>query len=621
MRNATAALWAEVSGLTWRDRTTDTVMVGASLYNREVQVQQLYIKQRDNQLTLSGEFAWPERWSLLSIAAFRGDISASINDLGEFARLFGWTSSDFAGTVTARGSIDARAGNLGGQLSVSGNSLVLFRSPVESLDLKIALAESRLEITQFELHQRDDFLRAEGSLALTADHAYTGSAQCSVGELANYRGFLPPAFLPFAPAGAATAEWKGRGASETDSGTLHLRGRGLRDVEGRFAPFDAELEADYSPDNLFFRQFHFWNPRADLNAFVTVAKDYFHVQDLQLSLNNRPRLQGNVYLPVSIAQIRSGSGWLSGLSADPFFDVALNLDVIDLAEFSGAVKTKADMSGTAAGKFQLSGTPASLQAQHEFHLHDFILDGTPALSTDAEAKLSLGMANFKVSALLRSSERVQIEGAVPLQLQKGNGSYSLATDGSLSASVDFPAIFLANLPPWLSSGIFTRGILSGKVRVSDSVKQPLITGSFNLIDGKLLQGWNVSAGVNFQGRNATINFARIAQGTADISAKGEIDFKDPAQIDVALTSATPLDVGALGSGDCVSGLELDTVAPLNPVAVAVNQIDLRGGFFAPVWTINLTRRPTSDSDGVTQTFALCRDGKTLSLAVAPARFP
>ena len=37
------------------------MMIGAALYNRTIQVEQLYIKQRNNQLTLSGEFGWPEK--------------------------------------------------------------------------------------------------------------------------------------------------------------------------------------------------------------------------------------------------------------------------------------------------------------------------------------------------------------------------------------------------------------------------------------------------------------------------------------------------------------------------------------------------------------------------------
>jgi hypothetical protein len=620
LRNATAALWAEVSGLTWRDRTADTVMIGASLYNREVQVEQLYIKQRDNQLTLNGEFPWPEHWSLLTIPAFRGDLSATINDLGEFARLFGWAASDFAGTLTARGSVDARSGKFGGQLSASGNSLVLFRSAVESLDLKIAIAESRLEVTQFELHQGEDFFRAEGNLALTADHAYTGSAQCSVGELENYRGFFPAAYFPFDLAGSASAEWKGRGANDKDSGHLHLRGRDVRDVDGALTPFEAEVEADYSPDNLFFRQFHFWNPRADLSAFVTVAKDYFHLQDLRLTLNNHPRLRGNLYLPVSAAKIRGGSSWLSALSNDPFFDIDLALDGADLAEFSAAVKTKADMSGSASGKLQLSGTPASLQGQTEFHGRDLVLDGSAAWTADLDARLAFGIANFKASALFRSSDPIKAEGAVPLQLQKRDAGYGFATDGALSATLDFPAVFLANVPQFLSAGVFTRGILSGKLTVSDSVQQPLVTGNFNLIDGKLLGGSSISAGTTFQGRRGTIEYARIAQGNADISAKGEIDFKDAAHIDLALIPNMPLDVGASGSGECVGGLELDAPATDSVLAVAVNRFDFRGGLFEP-WTIQLTQQAPTDSEAATKSLSFCREGKTLTLAVTQTWFP
>ena len=235
LRNATAALWAEVSGLTWRDRTADTVMIGASLYNREVQVEQLFIKQRNNQLTLNGEFAWPERLSDWMKPAFRGDISASINDLGDFARLFGLSPSDFAGQLSANGNVSAREGKVGGQLSVSGDSLVLFRSPIESLELKLDLEESRLTVTQLELRQQDDFLRVEGNFALTGDRSYTATAQTSVTDVANYAGFIPAGFPPVA--GSLAAEWKGRGANGNDSGTWHARGRNLRVAEGALVAF------------------------------------------------------------------------------------------------------------------------------------------------------------------------------------------------------------------------------------------------------------------------------------------------------------------------------------------------------------------------------------------------
>jgi len=623
LRNATAALWAEVSGLTWRDRTADTVMIGASLYNRQVQVEQLYIKQRTNQLTLSGEFGWPEQLSDWMKPAFRGDISASINDLGDFARLFGWSPTDFAGKLAANGNVSAREGKLGGQLSVAGRSLVLFRSPIDSLEVNLGLEESRLTIPRFELRQKDDFFHGEGNFALTGDHSYTATVRTSVTEIANYAGFIPPQFLPFAVGGSLAAEWKGRGANGSDSGTWHALGRSLRVGEGALVPFDAEFEADYSPDNIFFRQLHLWNEHADFSAFVTAAKDYFQVQDLRFSLNGRPRLQGNVFLPLSAQKIRQTSRWLEAFSADPFFDVDLALEPIDLAELAAAVKTKRDMTGQASGQIQLSGTPASLQAKTEFHLRDFVLDGSPALTADVETRLALSMANFKANATARGSDPVRVEGAFPVRLEKLENGYGLKTEGPLSVTANFPAIFLAKLPSYLSRGIFTRGILSGNVTISDSLQQPLITGAASLIDGHLLRGSTLSAGVTFKGRNAIIDFVRWQEDGADISARGEIDFRDVAAIKSRLVSnAALIESGVLEPGDCISGVEFSGAVLSAQPSARIQEIHLSNSLFARTATVSFSSPDVLESP---QSFSFCfgseSHGKTLTLKTAPSVSP
>jgi hypothetical protein len=626
LRHATASLWAEISGLTWRDRTADTVMIGASLYNREVQVEQLYIKQRNNQLTLTGEFGWPENLTDEFKPAFRGDLSASINDLGEFARLFGWSPPDFAGQLSASGSVSAREGKLAGQVSITGNSLILFRSPIESLEIKLDLEESRVAITQFELRQTGDFFHGEGSFALTGDRSYSGAFQTSVAEIANYRGFIPQQILRFPLEGSVSAEWKGRGANDGGSGTFQARGRNLRVADGPLIPFEVELQADYSPESIFFRQFHFWNQHADLSGFVNATKDYFQVQELQLTLNARPRVQGNFFLPLSVRRLRETSSWLAALSADPFFDVDLTLDALDLAELAAAVKTKSDLSGQANGQLQLSGTPASLQGKTEFHLRDFVVDNSPALTIDLNAGLALGMATVKASAVARASDPLKFEGSIPLQLAKHDADYVLASNGPLSATLSFPAIFLAKLPTFISRGIFTRGILSGNLNLSDSVQTPLITGSVNLVDSQLLRGPTISAAMTFKGRNAIIDFAHVKEQDADVSARGEIDFQNLAELrlrllpNVSLTEPIGLD-----PGDCVSSVAF-YISPAALLSGSVPQIDLTGNFSGSGWTISLSHGRPGDQDGADRTvspqaFRLCRDGKTLSLGIAPALFP
>jgi hypothetical protein len=635
LRNATAAIWAEVSGLTWRDRTADTVMIGASLYNRSIQIEQIYIKQRNNQLTLSGEFGWPERLSDWLQPAFRGDISASINDLGDFARLFGWSPSDFAGKLAADGSVSARDGKLGGQLSVSGHSLVLFRSPVESVEMKLDLEESRLNITQFEFRQKDDFFRGKGNFALSNDRSYTATAQISVAEIANYSGFLPSqVLLPFPVAGSLTAEWQGRGANGSDSGTWHARARNLRVAEGALLPFDAELAADYSPDNIFFRQFHLWNQHAELAAFVTVAKDYFQVQELRFDLNGRARVQGNVFLPLSADKIRRTSRWLEAFSADPFFDVDLTFEPIDLAELAAALKTKRDMTGWVNTQVQLSGTPASLQGKTEFHLQDFVLDGSPGLTADAELRLGLGMVNFKAVAVARGSDPVKIEGVLPLRLDKGDAGYALSADGPLSTTLNFPAIILAKLPRYLSRGVFTRGILSGNLTIGDSVRQPLITGGVNLVDAQFLRGPAISAGLVFKGRNAAIDFVHLRGAETpvydnptppvDVSARGEIDFVDPDDIKLKISPSVTVLASSpgLGADDCVSSVEFYP----SPVSRSlpsrqIQEIGLDGNVHTGSFRISF---PNPNGIDPPEIFPFCHDttakGKTL-LLVAPSFSP
>jgi len=519
-------------------------------------------------------------------------------------------------------SVNAREGKLGGHISVTGNSLVLFRSPIESLEMKLDLEESKVTITQLELRQTGDFFHGEGNFDLAGEHAYSGAFQTSVAQIANYRGFIPQGFVPWSLEGAVAAEWKGGGANNDVSGTFHARAHNLRPTDGALLPFDVELEADYSPGSIFFRQFHFWNEHADLSAFVGVAKNYIHAQGLRFDLNGNPRVYGNVFAPISARKLREGSSWLAALSADPFFDVDLTIDAVDLTEFAAAVKTKPDLSGQASGKLQLSGVPGSLQGKSEIHLRDFVLDNSPALSADADASLSFGIAYLKTSVTVRGSGPVNLEGSIPIQLEKHDAGFALASNGPLSATVNFPTLLLANVPRFISHGVFTRGILSGNVNLSDSVQHPLVFGSANLVDGQLLRGSSISAGINFKGRNALIEFAHLKERDADISARGEIAFEDISDIRISLSpSASLTPIMALSSEDCVGDVAFHASPAVARMSGLVNQINLRGNLTGSGWTIYLHQEKVLDSENADLIFPLCRDGKTLSLGLEPSLFP
>jgi hypothetical protein len=432
--------------------------------------------------------------------------------------------------------------------------------------------------------------------------------------------------MPWTLEGSVTAEWKGRGANGGGSGTFQAHAKNLRIANGPVVPFDADLEADYSPESIFFKQFHFWNEHADLSAFVGIAKNYVQAQGLRFDLNGRPRVYGNVFVPISARKLSESSSWLTALSPDPFFDVDLTVDALDLTEFATAVKTKSDLAGSANAKLQLSGTPESLQGKSEIHLSDFVLDNSPALTADLDASLAFGMANLKANVAIRGSNPLKLEAAVPVQLEKHENEFALTSNGPLSATVNFPALFLAKLPSYISHGFFTGGILSGNLNVSDSVRHPLITGSVDLTDGQLLRGLTISAGVTATGGEATINFLHWKEREADISARGKIGFRSLSNYHLTLWPNVSLSpTMALREDDCVGAVALYASPSVALLTGVVNQIDLSGNLSGSEWTISLSQEPpnpdNNDQFVSPQTFPICRDGQTLSLGLTPSLFP
>jgi len=161
-------------------------MLGAALYNRRIQLQQLYIKQQANQFTLSGEAAFPSSVSGWLSPDFRGNISASIDELGDFAALFGANAGDFAGKITIDGAMDTRDRKFGGRLMVEGASLTFFKTAIDNLSAKLNLKATDLEIEQLAMTHKNDSLSGQGKIDLSHEHNYSGTLEARLNNLLDY---------------------------------------------------------------------------------------------------------------------------------------------------------------------------------------------------------------------------------------------------------------------------------------------------------------------------------------------------------------------------------------------------------------------------------------------------
>jgi len=157
LKDATCSVWLELTGLQWKNRAADTLMFGAILFNRQLDLQQLYIKQRSNEVTMSGETALRADWLN---ADFRGDVTATINDIGALAQLFGARESDFAGRLSVEGSVKTRERKVSGQLVAAGRDLTIFGAAVDSLTSRVIVDQTKLTIDDFELRRGSDSTKA-----------------------------------------------------------------------------------------------------------------------------------------------------------------------------------------------------------------------------------------------------------------------------------------------------------------------------------------------------------------------------------------------------------------------------------------------------------------------------
>lgn len=183
---ATGSLWMELTAPAWRDRQADVIMLGLSLYARQIELQQLYIKQKKNQLTLSGESSFPTTPSGWLRPDFRGNVSASIEDLGDFASIFGGDRTHFAGRIAVEGTLNARDRNIGGNLSANGSGLTMFKNSIDEFHAQLGLKRNEVEITQLELKRKNDWLQAQGKVQTSADYTYSGSIDASVSNIGEY---------------------------------------------------------------------------------------------------------------------------------------------------------------------------------------------------------------------------------------------------------------------------------------------------------------------------------------------------------------------------------------------------------------------------------------------------
>jgi hypothetical protein len=527
--DGTASIWMEASDFAWRARRADTVMLGATYYDRRLEVDQLYVRQRQNELTVNGELLWPKELKSWAQLPFRGHLNATIPDLNGFAQLFGASASDFFGALTAHGEVDLVDPEASGRLAWEGQEVTFRGVPLDSLGGSLRLHGRELTLESLEARHADDFLRAEGTVELASAHHFSGRLTGAINDLGAYAPLLPAGWRSGKIAGGATFDWRGDGTMAAHSGTVQLFAHGLQlPVAPLRMPLDLTLEGSYSPKSIFFRTFRLASDRFSLGGFLLLGGNFVELQAFELALAGTPRVSGTLFLPFGLERWRESRSFFAAFDADQKFDVDLLMDHLDLAKLGTALGEQSFGSGILDGKLAAFGPLRALQVTTSWHLENFGSASSPN-TIDFDGRLEGARLEAQATAKFGVSDPITAAVSLPLRLEKKRWETGtlLNQDQLLSATIQCPALFLETLPNELNRSA-GRGLVTGKIAWSGKPAAPAIGGEAHLfnLSFRLPPPWPevtaLDAQINFSDRAAVANIVRCEIDSIPIEVRGRL---------------------------------------------------------------------------------------------------
>jgi hypothetical protein len=271
-RSASASLRVEAREFQWKERRFESLIAGATLVNRRVQVQQFELRQSRNLLRLSGESALPEanvttvpegligRAMALLQAGFTCTIDARLEDLKALGQLADPGFSEMSGRMSVFGRVDGRAEGLDGYLNIEGSALQLRGMPIDALKSTILLKGEELQLTDLQATSgKNDYFTGKATWQPLGSGRYNAELKAQIADLARYAPAYVGELIPGPLAGALRLEWSGDGTRKSHSGAFNGAVEKFSakraNARGTFArPTDLQIEGTYSPTNLSLRQ-------------------------------------------------------------------------------------------------------------------------------------------------------------------------------------------------------------------------------------------------------------------------------------------------------------------------------------------------------------------------------
>lgn len=535
LAHATLSTRLVASDFSWGKRRWNSLVLGATMVDRRLQIPEFNLKQADNELTIKGDMTWPRAGVKWWQSDFAFDIAARINNLSELSALLGPGFGDTSGKATIDGAIRGQDRSFSGQLMVAGSRLSYRTAPLDTLQAEIKLNGNELQLTRCEFRHGDDYVRGNGVVNIIGDKRYWAQIKASLQDVALYSAFMEKPLVPVQLAGGLVLDWSGDGTASAHSGAFNAQFRKLRILNEKSShPVNADLEATYSPGNVFFSKFLVSDDQSYFTSRITVGPRLVNLQSMLLQVGNKAQLDGSALLPIDVWTAWRNASWKGVVDLDGHWDVHLNAKKLDLQKASLLTGRELPVKGEIDGRLDGTGKLNEVDAK-----------GTLVL---ANAQLPISSSPLEIS--LQAAQLGVVNQHVGIERIKArlNGS-ELEASGMLDFRNVRDPVLALNL---ISGNVAVTAMETLRLEAAIALKisGPLnaanVSGKATLKSAEVLGGLDLVAMLTPGGRNLPPPFALhqrpFGDWTFDVRCSGEHRSLKP-DLSIGGTGRAPLMVG------------------------------------------------------------------------------
>lgn len=473
--------------------------------NDLVTLERSFVRQKENQFVVSGQYRLPPNLKNIEKQPATIDLSLSAPQLADY-----WVrdaADKLFGPLQMSGQVEWRDGKANGQLSIFGENLRMRELVFEFLNGQLTIANSVVYLNDLTARlNAHDFMSANGIVDLRPPNKYSGKAAVNIDNLSVFEPILRAMGNESELGGSLLVDWQGSGEAKTfkNSGTLRL----ILD-NGRFGDaraLQANVQADYSPEELDVPIIYIGSDSMNFQAVAETEGNQLEISKVELQQGQERFASGYVSVPFIWRNLGTGEPLTP---ANGKVTINFDSDELDLKKLFEDFGMKAPVSGLLNVKVDVGGTLAQLDGRADVQLRD-VRSTTLEKLEPANVDLTAVVQNnqLKVTGKVEQTkiQPLEMTANLPLDVAAIAREGGLPDDTPLTAKVHLPRSsvnFIRQFVPDLEQ---LDGDVALDVDVTGTIGKPVLNGAGDI----------------------TINVARATNATfpALTDFKARINFSD-----------------------------------------------------------------------------------------------